>query len=245
MIIDLFRTDGIPAGMFTSSHFIAMGICFILILIACRVFKNISWERVQKITRIYAFLITFLEFVKIVYAFSIGHTWIDAWFPLSFCSLFIYSLWMAGFANGTLQKLGISFISIGALTGGFSFLIFPTTSLMNFPITHFLSLYSLFFHSSMVCFSYFYLKTCLVSLDSSLRKYYLTYFTGAAGISLFINFVMDSNLMLINKPYNIPISVIYTIASKIPIFYTLIVIFAYTVVPLLVSFCVNRYILKK
>ncbi len=234
-MISFFFKPGEPAGMFTKTHILALLITLLLIHIILKKAKNITWEKVLRLTKVLAIFITILEGIKITYALKGGNTNLDAWFPLSFCSLFIYSLWFSGFGKGKIQKLGLSFISIGALTGGFSFLIFPTTSLMSYPITHYLCLYSIFFHSCMVILSILYLKVSPYPWSKNLKNNYYFLFTVAATISIISNTITGSNLMILREPYNIPVNIIQVINEKIPILYTIIAILVYIFIPTIVS----------
>ena len=79
--------DAYPAaGMFTTPHLISLVVCLIIVLVALKASLKKSWEQVMKLTRVIAIVVTLLEGVKIAYNFYYGYTWLDAWFPLSFCS---------------------------------------------------------------------------------------------------------------------------------------------------------------
>ena len=177
--------DAYPAaGMFTTPHLISLVVCLIILLVALKASLKKSWEQVMKLTRVIAIVVTILEGVKIAYNFYYGYTWLDAWFPLSFCSLFIYATWFSGFGKGTIKKVGNAFIVMGCLLGGIGFLLLPTTSLMRYPIWHFLCLYSLFFHMLMIYLSVLYLWHRCVPINRYTYVYFSVYFLISALICI-------------------------------------------------------------
>ena len=160
-------------GMFTAPHIISLIICIIAIGVALYFARNISDSSLKKLTRIFAYVFTAMELIKIIYKFSYGYTeQLDFWFPLSFCSLFIYSLWMAGFGKGIIYKLGVSFIVGGCFMGGASFLVVPATSLMDYPIYHYLSIHSMLFHSCMVFMAILYIRKRYMDVTLKNCRYY-------------------------------------------------------------------------
>ena len=58
-----------PAGMFTMPHFIALGICFVILCLAFFMSRRLTWDQVQRMTRCFAITITVLELIKIGYNF--------------------------------------------------------------------------------------------------------------------------------------------------------------------------------
>ena len=109
-----FAPQGVfaPCGMFTAPHLVATAIAIIFSITAFLILKNRFNElRFRFLCRCFAIIVTALEITKIVHSFTNGYTNLDAWVPISYCSLFIYSLWMAGFGNGTLKDAGESFIT--------------------------------------------------------------------------------------------------------------------------------------
>ena len=227
-----FAPGGIyePCSMFTPTHIIAASAAFVLLVLLFVIFrKRMSDRSLRNMFRVLAPVITLLETIKIFHAFYYGNPTLDEWLPLSYCGLFIFALYLAGFGKGFLGDCGKSFIAYGAPIAGIAFLIFPTTSLMNFPIWHFLSVYSMFFHSCM-------LMCGLLLLDRMrmTKKLYLSYcaFVVFFAIpSVIMNCTLSSNLMNLREPYNIPIKPLHTIYENVPFVYTLLVLIAYMLMP--------------
>jgi hypothetical protein len=253
-----------PSGeifeLFTWQHFVCIIICLVAVFIAYKLTKKISQENVVKMTRIFAYVITGFEVVKIIFKLAWGQLKdLDQWLPLSFCSLFIYALWMAGFSRGTLGKTGCSFIMGGCFVGGLAYIIFPTTSLQWFPPYHFISIHSMLFHSAMLYLSLIYIKKKMMTFDFEAYKYYGTYVAIASIVALAFNFgiknrwgLVHPNLMVIRIPpltadmaAKFAFSIVQSIYNKSEYLYTVCAVFAYLIVPFAVSLLVSLIIHRK
>lgn len=222
-------------GMFTLGHIVAAAACFILVIgLLFAVRKNITEPAKSKLIRIIAIILTVLESVKILHSFIYGDLNLDAWFPLSYCGLFIFAAWMAGFGKSYIRRAGEVFIAYGCPVAGIAFLIFPTTSLMSFPIWHFFSLYSLFFHSVMIFMGVIFLKE-EKPLNYSAFKSYSGFVIIFAIPAILLNVFFGSNLMNLREPYNIPIEFLQSLYSSFPPGYTGLVLAAYMLIPIIVA----------
>lgn len=230
------------AGMFTSDHLISLVVCFIIVTVCLFASRNMQQKTVMKLTRGLAIVITMFELIKISYNFYFGYTWLDAWFPLSYCSLFIYALWLSGYGKRRLKKLGDAYIVMGALLGGLGFLIFPTTSLMRYPIWHYLCLYSLFFHTAMIYLSFMYLKQRKILVNLKTYLYFSAYFMIAAIISIALNVIFGSNIMLLREPFNVPFAFVHEIKAHSQVAYTLLAMMSYLMGPALFAFMVTKFL---
>lgn len=237
-----------PAGMFTPPHLIALCISFVCIAAALFFSKNIKEGTLRRITLAIAVTVTLLECVKITYKFAINHTkieFLDGWMPLFYCSLFIYTTWMALSKNPAVSATAASFIAGGGIVGGLAFLICPSTSLMLVPAWHFLSIHSMLYHSMMVYLGFLYL---LHGKFIPGKKTFLRY------IGFLLVFMIPcqlvniltasfsllgphhgSNLMLLSEPLNMPFPFIYTIYDAAPWLYPILVMLVYIFIPFGVS----------
>ena len=94
-----------PCGLFTTSHFVALAICLLLVLVFVTYSLKLSNNTFNKIIKVSAIIITILEIIKII--FNLYHNPnapINDWLPFHYCSLFIYSLWLSGYFKGRLKK---------------------------------------------------------------------------------------------------------------------------------------------
>ncbi len=221
-----------PCGMFTKSHIFALLICVSVIILSLTLTKNrMNGISVSRFTKSLAVILTVLEAIKISHSFLNGNTRLDAWFPLSFCGLFILALYMSGFGKSWIRQMGDVYIAFGAPVAGLTFLISPSTSLMNFPVWHYLSLYSLGYHSLMIFTGVVYLKNGL-KLNKKSYSHYFKFFAVFSATAIVLNAVFGSNLMILRKPYNIPVAFIQQIYMESPIIYTFFAISIYLILPL-------------
>ncbi len=232
-------------GMFTAEHIISALICILFVtgLLVILNKRNYRTDLNQKIVRISAVSLTVLEFIKITHSFIYRDFHLDAWFPLSYCGLFIYALWMAGFGKGKVRRCGEVFIAYGCAFAGLMFLIFPTTSLMLFPIWHYFSLYSLLFHSLMI----FVGIRLLLKENKFNKSTYLNYFAYVlffAIVSIVMNSNFGCNLMNLREPYNIPIQILQDIYNAFNPAYTIIGLVIYMLVPLLMAAVFGKFFTK-
>lgn len=233
-----------PCGMFTIPHLIALVICLLLIIIGVYYSKKLKEKNIYIIIKIVAIIVALLELIKIGYKFYYGQVHLDAWFPLAYCSLFIYSTWMAGFGKGKIRKIGLSFLVGGGIIAGLAFLIFPTTSLMMHPIFHFLSIHSMIFHSLMmyvgiVCYTH--------KLFTFNKESYISYFLFCfifIIMALVVNKIYGCNMMFLKEPFNIPIPLLQEIQNKMQWLYTLIIMIVYLVVPYGIVEFINKILIK-
>ncbi|MBQ8840818.1 MAG: YwaF family protein [Clostridia bacterium] len=246
-----------PCGLFTVPHIIGLIICAILIGVALFFSRNLSKKAIRIITLVMAIVFTVMEIIKITYKFINGDTvQLDHWFPLAFCSLFIYVLWMCALGKGIVYKLGCAFMCGGCFVGGLAFLIMPLTSLQSHPIYHFLSIHSMLFHSCMIYMSFMYIVNREFNLlDLKNFKYYALIVGPTCAISAIINVVTylipnvaTANIMLLRHlplPATFPIQWVYDLVGQLEFpfnLYTVCASLVYTTVPYFVNYGIVRLV---
>lgn len=217
-----------PCGMFSREHLIAFFLCAALIALGLFASRYVKKEHVKRVCRIFAILFTVLEGIKITYNFAYGYTWLDAWFPLAYCSLFIYGLYFAGFGNAQVEKFGYAFLAGGGIIAGSFFLIFPTTSLMLHPIYHYLCLYSMLFHSSMVYIGVFILSKGGYDLRLKGWLDYICWILPFSVAAIVMNSIWGCNMMFYHTPYNLPLEFVVKLHERSQLLYTLLIFAAYS-----------------
>lgn len=232
-----------PCGMFTLGHILSFVVCMILMVTLLYVSYKKDNLNIKKITKIVAIVLAVLEALKIVYHVYYSYLKLEQIIPLSYCSLFIYALFMSGFGKGKVEKIGNSFITGGCIVAGSAFLIFPTTSLMLHPLFHALSIHSMLYHTTMVFFGilFFMKKVERVSINNFI--YYSIFTISFLILAIILNLSFDGNLMFIQKPMNMPFDFINKIFEKVPFIYTLATCIMYEsiyFVPLIVKVIKNK-----
>ncbi len=254
------KPTGETYKLFNWQHLLCIGICLLVVFIAYKLTKRMSQEAVVKMTRIFAYVFTTLEIFKIILKLCWGQLKdLDQWVPLSFCSLFIYALWMAGFSRKALGKAGCAFIMGGCVVGGLAYIIFPTTSLQWFPAYHFISIHSMLFHSAMLYLGFIYIKKRMMTFDLDSYKHYGTFVALCAILALGINFGLRGrlglgapNLMIITNPpltaemaSKFPFSIVQGIYLRSEYLYTVCAVFAYLALPFLISLLISLLMHRK
>lgn len=235
-----------PCGMFTEGHMILLliSVCVLTFLLIISI--KITVEKIDILTKVFAVSLTFLEGIKIFFNFYWGYTKVNYWFPISFCSIFIYALWMSGFTNGYLKKLGDSFITGVTVVAGGAYLLFPSTSLTAYPIGHYLCIYSMLFHTLMIYMGVLYLRKKQINLNWKTFKKFVVIYLFFSVISIFINNITGSNLMMLSSPANIPVKLLHTLYGVNRWAYTGVVFLVYLFVPYwLTSFVVKQLSIRK
>jgi len=219
-------------GMFTLPHIISLAMCLALVGACVYFSKSLSDGTIKRITFILAITFTVMEIIKIIYKLCLGYTeYLDYYLPISFCSLFIPSLWLCACCKGAPYRIGASFIRFGCVVGGLAFLIVPATSLMMHPIYHYLSIHSMLFHSAMVYMGVVFILRREVPVTKSSFLTYCSFVLATCVVAISLNLITGSNLMLLSFPVNIPIALLNSIASKIPALYTAGASVAYVFIP--------------
>lgn len=213
-----------PVGMFSIGHICILIVFLIITGIGIYVCRKLEEKKILLITRIIAIVVTMLETIKIIvqHINGEGHL-IDHWFPLYFCSMFIYAAWMAGFGKGHIQKLGRAFIGTGGIIAGTCFLIFPTTSFTMYPLFHYFCLYSMVFHSLMVFLGVVYLLNGFEKVGKSSFFYHVIFCSFFNILAIVVNSILDTNFMFLKRAGNIPIRLIVQLEAFSPILFTIVI----------------------
>lgn len=234
------RGIGEPCGMFTLPHIVTLFIVLIVVGLLLYKCNGLKEQKIILIIKVMAIIITILEIIKIIYNLHFGYDTLDNYMPLSFCSLFIYSLWLAGYGKGIIKKVGFSFIVGGATICGLSFLIFPTTSLTMHPIYHYLSMYSMFFHGVMLFMGLLIFINNLYKFNLNNYIIYILYCLFFMVIVLILNRIYQSNLMFLSRPFNIPLKIFDNIYNITPILYQISIILVYLTIPYLLIYLISK-----
>lgn len=232
-----------PCKMFSSGHFILLGITLVIVIIALYFTKNINKNQVKKIIQKSTIFLWILEIIKIIFNLVIGNgVNPNNYIPLYYCSLILYAGILSGFSKGKLKKIGDVFIATGAIIGGLFFLFCPNTSLPTYPMFHYISIQSFVFHGTMLYLGILVNITNYIDLKISDIKYYALLITVISCISYVVNKILGTNFMFISDNFpNTPVEIVYNLTGK---FFTLVMILIQVVGPFYVVYFI-RYLIKK
>ena len=204
-------------GIFNVKHFILIILTIAGISVALKKTIKKSKEEVKKIIEKLTIVIWILEILRIIFNLGIGNLKnVNEYLPLYYCSLLLYAGLMSSFGKGKIKRIGDVFLSTGGIIGGIVFIILPTTSLPTYPMMHFLSLHSFFYHGVMVYLGLLMNFTNYINLELKDIWYFAELVGGICAISLVINHIFDSNLMFISKDFpGTPITILYHLTGKL------------------------------
>ncbi len=239
----------IPCGMFTPGHIISTLILLLAVGFTVYFSRGMSEKKLDRITGMIAVVTAVLEVAKIAFNWINGGFLPHHWLPLAFCSLAIYAYFMIAFGRGKIHTVGVGFMVGGGLIAGLTFLVFPMTSLVTYPLFHFLSFHSMLYHSLMLYVGLAYYVNGYGKFDKIGYLRYLGFAAPACLFALAVNLVYGiahditlCNMMFLVNPYRLAdlVPFIGTVYEHIPAVYTLSVLAVYLTVPFFVPWCVDK-----
>ena len=228
-----------PCGIFTLGHLKLIILTAICITMALKNTVTKSKNEIKNIIKKCTITMWIFEAIIIAFKLSTGDIRnVNNYVPLYYCSLLLYAGLMASFGKGKIERIGDVFLATGGIIGGIVFIIMPTTSLPAYPMLHFLSLHSFFYHGVMVYIGLLINCSNYINLELKDIIYFAELVGGICIISLVINNIFDSNLMFISKDFpGTPLTILYHLSGK---FFTPIMIIAQMTLPFLVVYFVEN-----
>jgi len=232
-----------PYHIFSSTHFIMVGICAMLIAFALWHNRHADHKKVLQITRWCAVLLWTLEIIKIVYQLMIGNgNNPNTFVPLYFCSIPLYCSLMSGWGRGWVKRTGDVFLIVGGMVGGVAYLISPSTTAGIHQAFHFITIQSYILHGIMVFLSVLYVITGYYKLVMSDIKFYALTVVIVCVIARIVNYLLVSNLMFVS--YNFPGTPIELLYNWSPKYFPFWMTFIQAVPPFFVVYALV-FLLKK
>ena len=232
-----------PCGIFTTDHFILIGITIISIIIALKFTSNKSKEKVHSIIKKITIIMCILEVVKI--SFNLQQNSfrdVNTYMPLYYCSILLYAGLLSSFGKGALKRAGDVCLATGSVIGGIVFIIYPSTSLPMYPAFHFLSIHSFLFHGTMIYLGILINKTQYIELEQNDIKYFASVIGIMSIVALIINKLFNGNLMFISNNFpGTPIEILYDLTNG-GIMYTLIMVLAQMTLPFYITYDIIKKI---
>ena len=205
-----------PCGVYNEKHLILFLCTIALVFVAVKFTKVSNQDDVKKIIRKSTIIIWILEILKTIFIIAIGKgREINKIVPLYYCSLLLYAGLLSSFGKGMFKKMGDVFLATGAIVAGVIFIIYPSTSLPAYPMLHFISLHSFFFHGTMIYLGIIVNKYRYIELRFSDIKYYATLVLLVCIPAYVLNTRFGSNLMFISQDFpGTPLSGLYHSTGK-------------------------------
>lgn len=177
-----------PCGIFTTGHFILIGITIVWIIIALKYSYKQSKEKIHKIIICLTIFAWILEISKIAYTLHYNSIYaVSTYVPLYYCSMLLYAGLLSSFGKGHLKRIGDVSLATGSIVGGLIFLIYPATSLPKYPAFHILSLHSFLYHGIMVYLGLLINTSKYIELQKSDFKYFAGLVGSMSILALIVN----------------------------------------------------------
>lgn len=224
-------------------HLVLFLATILLVFLAVKYTKIKEKSNVKKIIKFLTIIVWILEVLKIIYTFKSGNGCnLNKFIPLYYCSLLLYSGILSSFGKGKIQRIGDVFLATGGIVAGIIFLIFPTTSLPEYPVFHFISLHSYFFHGTMIYIGLIIHKFEYIELNKKDIAYYAGLISVICILAYIINTKYGSNLMFISQNFpGTPIEYAYKLTGR---FFTLFMSIAQITIPFYIAYGVNLIVKK-
>ena len=231
-----------PCGIFTKGHFALVLITVAGIIVALKYTCNKSKETVHKIIKGTTIVMWILEIIKIIFCIVQNSAYaVNTYLPLYYCSILLYAGLLSSFGKGALKRAGDVSLATGAIVGGIVFIIYPSTTLPDYPAFHFLSIHSFLFHGSMIYLGILMNKTHYVELKKDDVKYFASIILAMSLVALVVNKLFDGNLMFISNNFpGTPIEILYNLTNG-GVTFSLIMIVGQMTIP----FYVCYFLIKK
>ena len=159
-----YNIAGFQSDLFSVPHICYIVLAVIVTTLSAIFLRKISHKKVDIVIKVMGILSLILEITKITwesyYDITTGRGFNkEGLLPLYTCSLYIYTMLLAGFTKGKVKDVALSFLTTVGLLSGLIGVIY-CNGLNYYPFWTFGAFYSLFFH-----FFMFYIGVMLVAIE--------------------------------------------------------------------------------
>ena len=235
------RNEAKALGMYSPAYLAAVFVCMVGTVLALVFSRKMRKETVRKIVIGIGIFLWITEFGKMLFVgLTYGLKEVE-FFPLYFCSMFMYASVLTCFKNKSLQTTANAFIFFGGIVGAVTFFCFPTAVIPYYPLFHYMTVRTLVYHSLMIYTGVLIVITGYYKPQLKHFKEYAIFLWITFSLAFIFNRIQGTNLMYISKPLDIEI--VKTIYAAIPRLYPFIVAIIQLVVPFFLSYGVYRLVL--
>ena len=232
------RNPDTALGMYSVGYFITLGIVLVLITLLLYISKKCDHKKVKRIIFTIGIILWITEFIKMLFTgITYGINDVE-WIPLYFCSMGMYACILIMFKNEYLQKAGLSFMFFGGIIGAIAFFCYPDACIPNYPLFHFMTLRTFFYHGVMIYLGLLIVITGFYKPSIKDFKYYAVFFIIVFVLAYIINRIDGCNLMYISYPLNLSLSQI--LFKRLGILYPFIFGIGQIIGPFFVSYGLLR-----
>jgi len=204
-----YNIQGFSSDLFSTPHICYIILATIFTVVFGIIFRKTSHKKIDVFIKVLSIVMVLFETTKIswesYYDITTGHGFnYFGLLPLYTCSLFIYSMLLAGWAKGKVKRTCLSFITTISMLSGFIGMIY-CNGLNFYPFWTFGAFYSLFFHFIMFFTGFFLLITGYVKLEWKDIYIALIPMLFLAVVAIPVNYAIRSDYMLIYEAGGVPL----------------------------------------
>lgn len=226
-------------GLYNYKHFLSIILIGIILYISIKKTKINNKNDITKIIKYLTIIVWILEIIKIIFNFKIGNiNNVNTYVPLYYCSILLYAGILSGFTREKLKKTGDVFLATGGLFAGICFLISPGTSLGIYPLFHFISFQSLFYHAVMIYLGIIIAKYNYINVKLSDLKYYALLIFIICFLAYIVNINFNGNLMFISSGFEL-FNIFENLFGQ---YYCIIMIIGQMTIPFFIGLIINKII---
>lgn len=204
-----YNIEGFDSDLFSTPHIVYIALVYVLGFAAAYLLRGTKRKNITALLRVLAIVSLLFEIGKIswesYYDITTGRGFNkEGILPLYTCSLYIYTLFAAGFCRGRARDFALSFLTtIGLLYGAIG--VVYCNGLNFYPFWTFGAFYSLYFHSAMFITGVFLLMTQYKKLDWADALYCMIPILLLAVIAIPVDYILKTDYMLVYSGGGVPL----------------------------------------
>lgn len=202
--------NGNTGTMFSFEHIIYMIIALAILAILPILLRNVNHKKIDIYLKVITFVVPLTDLAKIIwetYYYRLngyGNFEYTGLLPLYLCSLFMICLPFASFFKGIIKDIALSFLTTIGIVGGISN-VFYLNMLNYYPLIHYASFSSIFYHIMMVFTGVWLLSSRYYKLNkySPLKAFIPVLLLSFIAIP--VNNYLNTDYMLLNRADGAPL----------------------------------------
>ena len=151
--------------------------------------------------------VIFVPFEVYMQISRIVHNWGNPswWLYYPVCALFAPALVFSLFKNKYIKNMGLSFLAIGGIFGGFMYMTNPGGGIIDNSLFHWHTIYGTSYHFSMLTLGLTILTSNYYKLTLKGTLYYMAFMFTPILLGLILNPIYNVNILFLDNPTGAPI----------------------------------------
>lgn len=239
------RNPATALGMYSKGYFISLGVVLTIVIILLILSKKMSHKNVRITIISLGVILWTTEFIKMAFTGIVYGIDAVEWIPLYFCSMEMYACILLLFNNNKIQTTALSFIFFGGIIGAIAFFCYPNACIPNYPLIHYMTLRTFFYHGVMLYIGFLIIITGYYKPSIKHFKEYTVFLFITFILAYAVNMIRNTNLMYISQPLDFALA--KTIYNKLGFMYPFIFGIGELIGPFFISYGIYSLInnLKK